>query len=195
MGKLGGQRAGRSLLQRRPRCSLHGAARAATAQRRAPLASPALVPTPSPASTRTAPTHLARQAPRAQQRSAPARTPPLPLPLPPSPASPSVNRTLRDRRPGRSSAPSSTSGRLVAASSSTPGRPSKPSSSANKRDRVMVVGRSVQVGQRRLKRSSSTSEPSSSAAAGEGEQKPGSETCPAYRAPSHALPHAPMPHP
>ncbi len=40
--------------------------------------------------------------------------------------------TLRDRRPGRSSAASSTSGRLVAASSSTPGRPSKPSSSGGR---------------------------------------------------------------
>ena len=39
-------------------------------------------------------------------------------------------RTLRDRRPGRMSAESSTPGRLVAASSSTPGRPSNPSSSA-----------------------------------------------------------------
>eukprot|EP00955_Chlamydomonas_euryale_P064880 359094-Chlamydomonas_euryale.AAC.27 len=37
--------------------------------------------------------------------------------------------TLRDSRPGRSSAGSNTSSRLVAARNSTPDRPSKPSSS------------------------------------------------------------------
>ncbi len=42
-----------------------------------------------------------------------------------------ILRTRRDRRPGRVSAGSRTSGRLVAASSRTPVRPSKPSSSVS----------------------------------------------------------------